>query len=125
MEHDLRVAKVISGADDIRHILQGPIPAAVTLANSKLSANEKAEWQTRLERHINACGCEFGSGALIIAIVPVAFWLWSLSERLIWDWAIALGILAVAMTIGKLFGLYIRKLRWTRELIRLESVFRS
>src|SRR5712692_4983539 len=51
--------------------------ADITLHFRALSSSETAQWERRLERLYNECGCAAGAVALILCLVILALLIWT------------------------------------------------
>ena len=98
---------------------------AVRIALHGLDDSRRSNLDHRLERHINACGCNEGSvaGLLYLVGIPTLIFIGLLVPHSIFGWIAVGGGLVVALLAGKIFGLVVARLRFFRALNEIDRTF--
>jgi hypothetical protein len=99
------------------------LPPAVRLDESMpLPGDERLDWERRLNRYLNSCGCAEGAAGLCIGLTVVLITYFAQNKP--WrSWEIAAAVaLPLALLIGgKLLGRWLDRLRFRRISERLLS----
>ncbi len=122
--HDLKISAQPLNAERLSALSGGIVPPpAVRLDDSlPIPADERAEWERRLNRYLNACGCAEGTVGLFVGIAIVLIALFARSEPWrAWEISAAVALPLVLLATGKAVGRRLDGLRFRMECKRLLS----